>query len=48
MTDDELCAAALDADPETVVADDAVCLWDLTGHGVQQRHVADQMLTDAY
>ena len=35
MTDDELCAAALDADPETVVADDAVCFWDLTGHGVQ-------------
>jgi hypothetical protein len=35
MDDDELCAAALAADPETIVTDDAVCLWDRTGHGPQ-------------
>jgi hypothetical protein len=35
MTDDELCAAALAADPDTIVSDDAVCLWELTGYGAQ-------------
>jgi hypothetical protein len=35
MDDDELCAAALEADPQTTAADDAVCLWDLTGATVQ-------------
>ncbi|MGZ6967859.1 MAG: hypothetical protein ACXVKN_08995 [Acidimicrobiia bacterium] len=30
-TDEELCALALVADPETEVADDAVSLWELTG-----------------
>jgi len=29
--DDELAALALAADPETVVGEDAVSLWDLTG-----------------
>jgi hypothetical protein len=29
LTDDELCALALAADPDTTVDDDAVCLWDL-------------------
>ena len=31
--DDELAALALAADPDTVVGADAVCLWDLGGHG---------------
>lgn len=31
VDDDELAAEALAADPERVVDDDAVCLWDLTG-----------------
>ena len=31
ISDDELSALALAADPEMAVADDAVCLWDLTG-----------------
>ncbi len=31
LTDEELCALALAADPETIVDDDAVCLWDLAG-----------------
>jgi hypothetical protein len=35
MTDDELCAVALAADPDADVADDAVSLWDLTGHAPQ-------------
>jgi hypothetical protein len=35
VDDEALCAAALAADPETIVAEDAVCLWDLTGHHVQ-------------
>ncbi len=35
MTDDELCAAALAADPDAIVADDAVSLWELTGQGPQ-------------
>jgi hypothetical protein len=34
-TDAELSEAALAADPDTAVADDAVCLWDITGHGAQ-------------
>jgi hypothetical protein len=29
LTDDELVALALAADPDTAVDDDAVCLWDL-------------------
>jgi hypothetical protein len=36
VSDDELCALALAADPETAVPDDAVCLWDVTGSGVVQ------------
>ncbi len=35
VNDDELCAAALAADPDATVAADAVCLWDLIGHGPQ-------------
>lgn len=35
MTEDELSAVALAADPDPVVPEDAVCLWDLTGHGAQ-------------
>jgi hypothetical protein len=35
MTDDELGAAAMAADPESPIADDAVCLWDVVGHGPQ-------------
>ena len=35
VPDDELCAAALAADPDTPVADDAICLWALTGPGAQ-------------
>jgi hypothetical protein len=35
MTDEELAAAALAADPDAGVPDDAVCLWDLTGYGAQ-------------
>lgn len=31
VTDDELAALALQADPDAPVSDDAVCLWDLTG-----------------
>lgn len=31
LSDDELSALALAADPDTVAADDAVCLWDVTG-----------------
>jgi hypothetical protein len=31
VTDDELTALALAADPDAVVAADAVCLWDLLG-----------------
>jgi hypothetical protein len=31
LTDEELCALALAADPDAEVADDAVSLWDLTG-----------------
>jgi len=31
LDDDELTALALAADPDTVAADDAVCLWDVTG-----------------
>lgn len=31
LSDDELTTLALAADPETQVADDAVCLWDLDG-----------------
>ena len=30
-TDEELCALALAADPDTEVEDDAVSLWELTG-----------------
>jgi hypothetical protein len=32
ISDDELAALALAADPDTVVADDAVSLWDLADH----------------
>jgi hypothetical protein len=32
ISDDELSALALAADPDTVVADDAVNLWELAGH----------------
>jgi hypothetical protein len=31
ITDDELAALALAADPDTTVSDDAVCLWDVAG-----------------
>ncbi len=31
VTDEELTALALAGDPDTVVADDAVSLWDLAG-----------------
>ena len=31
VDDEELTALALAADPDTVVGDDAVCLWDLLG-----------------
>jgi hypothetical protein len=31
VTDDELAALALHADPDAAVSDDAACLWDLTG-----------------
>jgi hypothetical protein len=31
VSDDELSALALAADPDTPVDDDAVCLWDLSG-----------------
>lgn len=31
VDDDELVTLALAADPDTVVGDDAVCLWDLVG-----------------
>ena len=31
LSDDELSALALAADPDTIVDDDAVCLWDVTG-----------------
>jgi len=30
LSDDELSEAALAADPESTVPDDAMCLWDLT------------------
>ena len=33
MHEDELVAAALAADPDAVVPDDAVCLWDLVEGG---------------
>src|SRR5689334_8958324 len=36
ISDDELCALAIAADPETTVDDDAVCLWDVTESGVHQ------------
>jgi hypothetical protein len=35
MTDDELSALALAADPDSAVGDDAVSLWDLTDQGPQ-------------
>lgn len=35
MTDDELCVAAMEADPDSIVPEGAVCLWDLTGHAAQ-------------
>ena len=31
VSDEELAALALDADPDAPLQDDAVCLWDLTG-----------------
>ena len=31
LSDDELSTIALAADPDTVVGDDAVCLWDVAG-----------------
>jgi hypothetical protein len=34
VTDDELAALALAADPEVVVGDDAVSFWDLVDHDV--------------
>ena len=36
LTDDELSALALAADPDTDVGDDAVCLWDLAPTGTPQ------------
>jgi hypothetical protein len=33
LTDEELSALALAADPDTRVGDDAVCLWDLAPSG---------------
>jgi hypothetical protein len=35
IPDAELCAAALAADPDLAVPEDAVCFWDLTGAGPQ-------------
>jgi hypothetical protein len=37
LTDEELCALALEADPDTVVDDDAVCLSELLGDGASPR-----------
>jgi hypothetical protein len=42
LADDELCALALAADPETKVDDDAVSFWDLTSRD------ADPSLPDWY
>ena len=36
LTDDELSALAVAADPDTAVDADAVCLWDVTGFGPDQ------------
>jgi len=35
ITDDELCAEALSADPEAAVAADAVSIWDVVDQGPQ-------------
>ena len=35
ITDDELCAEALSADPESAVAADAVSIWDVVGQAPQ-------------
>jgi hypothetical protein len=35
ITDDELSAEALSADPEAAVAADAVSIWDVVGQGPQ-------------
>jgi hypothetical protein len=35
VTDEELCAVALAADPDTLVADDAVSVWQVVGAGPQ-------------
>lgn len=42
VTDEELCALALAADPDVVVDADAVCLWDLAESG------RDQVLPEWY
>jgi hypothetical protein len=42
LSDEELAALALAADPDTPVGDDAVCLWELTGSG------ADDLLPEWY
>ena len=36
LTDDELAALALAADPDTDVHDDAICFWDLAGVAANQ------------
>jgi hypothetical protein len=36
ISDDELCALALAADPDATVGDDAVSLWDLDDSGIPQ------------
>jgi hypothetical protein len=37
LTDDELAALALAADPDVPLGDDAVCLWDVTGDQPDRR-----------
>lgn len=36
ISDDELTALALAADPDAAIGDDAVCLWDLVGSNGRQ------------
>ena len=37
LTDDELAALALAADPDVPLGDDAVCLWEVTGDQPDRR-----------
>jgi hypothetical protein len=36
LTDDELWALAVAADPDVALDDDAVCMWDVIGSGTDQ------------